>query len=203
MDNKQTKLGPGTESADIIVLLNQRKTIGLFESRTLNRRFTIVIWCKSQPGASGPQGRRTLFHHSQVLTRGDTSIGSWHASWEQFHPRDGCLVGDNAIERAALKLGCRPSNRPVPRTLAKAPYWMEKVQAALVSAEYRWNRQPNSGVKDSREWLKHHLPFDLPPLPEACKSWCLDLVNLKGHRGIVVKHATAVSFWVAVHCPKG
>jgi hypothetical protein len=24
-----------------------------------------------------------------------------------------------------------------------------------------------------------------------------------GHRGIVVKHAAAVSFWVAVHCPKG
>jgi hypothetical protein len=24
-----------------------------------------------------------------------------------------------------------------------------------------------------------------------------------GHRGIVVKHTAAVSFWVAVHCPKG
>jgi hypothetical protein len=25
----------------------------------------------------------------------------------------------------------------------------------------------------------------------------------KGHRGLVVKHAAAVSFWLAVHCPKG
>jgi hypothetical protein len=45
-DNEWTKLESGTESADIVVLLNQRKTIGLFESQTLNRRFTVVIQCK-------------------------------------------------------------------------------------------------------------------------------------------------------------
>jgi hypothetical protein len=42
--------------------------------------------------------------------------------------------------------------------------------------------------------------------PTPCKWRGTSVVlsgETQGHRGIVVKHAAAVSFWVAVHCPEG